>query len=144
MESKESVQSHTEGIPYLPLRELKISHDFPRWLFKKLLSPQIKLEEFWLEICFDMSPVFMLCSKNVRAIYREGSQHVKSVLISLTTGSSGESAALYDKICPASLLYKAEKLSKRSEKDRQNVHELKSGVHYKAIKLYSCVKHLIR
>jgi hypothetical protein len=81
-----------------------------------------------------MSPVFKVCSKNVRAIYREGTEHVKSVLISLTSRSSRECAALYDNIFLASLRYKAEKLLKRSEKERQNVHKLKSGVHYKAIK----------
>lgn len=49
---------------------------------------------------------------------------MKSVLISFTIWSSRECAALYDEILPASHLYKAEKLLKRSEKERHDVINL--------------------
>jgi hypothetical protein len=61
--------------------------------------------------CFDMSVlvIFKVCSKNVLSMYRARSKRIKIVLISLTTRSWRECAALCDNIFPASVRNKAEK-----------------------------------
>jgi hypothetical protein len=88
-------------------------------------------------VCFfdiNLAPIFKVCRKNVRSIYRECSKNVKSILISLTTRSWREWAALYDKFSPLPFAIKQRNIWNWVGKEKQNVHKLKSGVHYKAIK----------